>query len=114
MAGHMGAERVTVQNLKVISVDTEDNLVLVHGAVPGSKNGWVFLSDAVKKAVPEDAPFPAGLLSEIVAEVAPAVEAPASDAPESDSSAADAQVADVKAEDVRVAVDSAVDEKKDA
>jgi large subunit ribosomal protein L3 len=109
MAGHMGAERVTVQNLKVVSVDTEDNLVLVHGAVPGSKNGWVFLSDAVKKAVPEDAPFPAGLLSEIVAEEAPAVEAPAGDAP-----ASDAQVADVKAEDAPAAVDSADDEKKDA
>jgi large subunit ribosomal protein L3 len=104
MAGHMGAERVTVQNLKVVSVDTEDNLVLVHGAVPGSKNGWVFLSDAVKKAVPEDAPFPAGLLSEIVAEEAPAVEAPAGDA----------QVADVEAEDAAAAVDSADDEKKDA
>jgi large subunit ribosomal protein L3 len=90
--------------LKVVSVDTEDNLVLVHGAVPGSKNGWVFLSDAVKKAVPEDAPFPAGLLSEIVAEEAPAVEAPAGDA----------QVADVKAEDAPAAVDSADDEKKDA
>jgi hypothetical protein len=64
----------------------------------------VFLSDAVKKAVPEDAPFPAGLLSEIVAEEAPAVEAPAGDA----------QVADVKAEDAPAAVDSADDEKKDA
>ena len=114
MAGHMGAERVTVQNLKVVSVDTEDNLVLVHGAVPGSKNGWVFLSDAVKKAVPEDAPFPAGLLSEIVADEAPAVESPAGDAPAEDASASDAQVADVKAEDAPAAVDSADDEKKDA
>ena len=100
--------------MKVVSVDTEDNLVLVHGAVPGSKNGWVFLSDAVKKAVPEDAPFPAGLLSEIVAEEAPAVEAPAGDAPAGDASASDAQVADVKAEDAPAAVDSADDEKKDA
>jgi large subunit ribosomal protein L3 len=109
MAGHMGAERVTVQNLKVVSVDTEDNLVLLHGAVPGSKNGWVFLSDAVKKAVPEDAPFPAGLLSEIVAEESavveevPAVEVapdlPTSEAPEAEALAA---------------VDSAEDEKKDA
>jgi hypothetical protein len=69
----------------------------------------VFLSDAVKKAVPEDAPFPAGLLSEIVAEEAPAVEAPAGDA-----SASGAQVADVEAEDAPAAVDSADDEKKDA
>ena len=112
MAGHMGAERVTVQNLKVVSVDTEDNIVLVHGAVPGSKNGWVFLSDAVKKSVPEDAPFPAGLSSEIVAEEAPAVEsvpeAPTSEVPEVDAKA-EAPEAEAPA-----AVDSADDEKKDA
>src|SRR6056300_1152274 len=58
MAGHMGATRVTTQNLKVVSVDTEDNLILVHGAIPGSKNGWVLLSDALKKAAPADLPLP--------------------------------------------------------
>tara|TARA_B100000575_G_C23082616_1_gene623783 strand:+ start:294 stop:1118 length:825 start_codon:yes stop_codon:yes gene_type:complete len=64
MAGHMGAVRVTIQNLEVVSVDEENDLILVHGAVPGSKNGWVLLSDATKKPRPEAAPFPAGLAKE--------------------------------------------------
>ncbi len=49
-AGHMGVERVTVQNLNVVKVDTENNLIAVKGAVPGPKNGIVILSDSVKKA----------------------------------------------------------------
>jgi large subunit ribosomal protein L3 len=61
MAGHLGAERVTTQNLKVVAVDLEDNLVLVKGAVPGHEKGWVYITDAVKKALPADAPKPAGL-----------------------------------------------------
>jgi large subunit ribosomal protein L3 len=61
MAGHMGAERVTVQNLSVVRTDLEQGLILVRGAVPGSKGGWVEVIDAVKTAVPEDVPFPASL-----------------------------------------------------
>lgn len=61
MAGHMGAVRVTTQNLKVVAVDLEDNLILVKGAVPGNKHGWVLVSDAVKRPLPEGVPFPAGL-----------------------------------------------------
>lgn len=61
MAGHMGDERVTVQNLEIFDVDLEDNLILVRGAVPGSNQGWVLISDAVKKSLPEEAPKPAGL-----------------------------------------------------
>ena len=113
MAGHMGATRVTVQNLKVVSVDTEDNLVLVHGAIPGSKNGWILLSDAIKKAVPEDAPFPAGLLSDVSVEDAPAAEA-APEAPSDDAPTSDAPEAEAQVEDAPAAVDSADDEKKDA
>ncbi len=67
MAGHMGAVRVTTQNLEVVSTDEKNGLILVHGAVPGSKNGWVLLSDAIKKVRPEDAPFPAGLVSDLAA-----------------------------------------------
>ena len=75
MAGHMGAVRVTTQNLEVVSIDEENDLILVHGAVPGSKNGWVLLSDATKKPLPEDAPFPAGLAMETpVTEAAGSVE----------------------------------------
>ena len=49
-AGHLGSERVTVQNLVVVKVDAENNLIAVRGAVPGPKNGIVVLSDTVKKA----------------------------------------------------------------
>ncbi|MCK5284501.1 MAG: 50S ribosomal protein L3 [Alphaproteobacteria bacterium] len=61
MAGQMGNERVTTQSLKVVAVDLEDNLILVKGAVPGAKSGWVLIKDAVKKALPEGVPMPAGL-----------------------------------------------------
>ncbi len=58
MAGHMGAERVTTLNLKVVRTDVERGLVMVRGAVPGHKGGWVLLRDAVKKAMPKDLPMP--------------------------------------------------------
>lgn len=61
MAGHLGDERVTVQNLKVVSTDSDRGLILVHGAVPGSKGGYVYLSDAVKKKAPEGVPMPAAI-----------------------------------------------------
>jgi len=62
MAGHMGARRVTTQNLEIVSTDVEEGLLLIQGAVPGSKNGWVFISDAIKMKRPDEAPFPAGLI----------------------------------------------------
>jgi large subunit ribosomal protein L3 len=61
MAGHMGAERVTVQNLTVVATNVERGLVLVKGGVPGAKSGWVLIKDAVKRAVPEGVPFPAAI-----------------------------------------------------
>jgi len=61
MAGHMGAERVTTQNLEVVAIDLEYNLILVKGAVPGARKGWVLINDAVKKPTPEGVPLPAGL-----------------------------------------------------
>ncbi len=73
MAGHMGAERVTTQNLEVFSVMPDEGLILVRGAVPGSKNGYVLVSDAVKSVRPEDAPYPAGLLADFAAAEAQAV-----------------------------------------
>ena len=48
MAGHMGAAKVTIQNLSIYSVDNERGLIFVHGAVPGHKGGWVTISDAIK------------------------------------------------------------------
>src|SRR5450631_1451099 len=58
MAGHMGVDRVTTLNLKVVMTDVERGLVLVEGAVPGAKGGWITLRDAVKKALPKDIPTP--------------------------------------------------------
>jgi large subunit ribosomal protein L3 len=58
MAGHMGVERVTTLNLKVVQTDVERGLILVEGAVPGAKGGWIMMRDAVKKALPKDAPKP--------------------------------------------------------
>ncbi len=63
MAGHMGAVRVTTQNLEVVRTDPERGLIMVKGAVPGSKGGWVTVKDAVKKPLPEGAPLPAALRS---------------------------------------------------
>ena len=50
MPGHLGSEKVTVQNLDVVKVDAENNLIAVKGAVPGAKGGYVVITDAVKKA----------------------------------------------------------------
>ena len=58
MPGHMGVERVTTLNLKVVQTDIERGLILVEGAVPGSKGGWITVRDAVKKALPKDAATP--------------------------------------------------------
>ncbi|MEE9588971.1 MAG: 50S ribosomal protein L3 [Hyphomicrobiaceae bacterium] len=58
MAGHMGATRVTTQNLEVVKTDVELGIILVRGAVPGAKGGWVLVRDAVKKALPDDVPMP--------------------------------------------------------
>ena len=63
MAGHMGAVRVTTQNLQVVRTDSERGLIMVKGAVPGSKGGWVTVKDAVKKPFPENAILPAALRS---------------------------------------------------
>ena len=58
MAGHMGVEKVTTQNLKVVRTDAERGLILVQGAVPGHAGGWIAVRDAVKKPLPKDAPIP--------------------------------------------------------
>src|SRR5215813_10875837 len=58
MAGHMGDVRVTTQNLEVVETDKERGLLLIRGAVPGAKGGWVLLRDAVKRTLPDAAPKP--------------------------------------------------------
>lgn len=62
MAGHMGQARVTTQNLEVASVDADQGLLMIKGAVPGAKGSYVLVRDAAKRARPADAAFPAALL----------------------------------------------------
>jgi large subunit ribosomal protein L3 len=73
MAGHLGVERITTQNLEIAGYDLDKGLLLVKGAIPGAKGGYVLVRDAVKRARHADAPFPAGLAS--AAPAAPAADA---------------------------------------
>ena len=100
MAGHMGAVRVTTQNLQVVKTDSERGLVFIKGAVPGSKGGWVTVKDAVKKPFPENAILPAALksaadeakrLAEEAAAQAAAEEAAAAEAAAAEQAAAEAE-----------------------
>jgi large subunit ribosomal protein L3 len=77
MAGHLGAVRVTTQNLRVVSVDAERGILMVRGSVPGSEGGFVFISDAVKRKMPKDLPFPAAIrrAPEAAVETAPSGDA---------------------------------------
>ena len=98
MAGHMGAARVTTQNLEVVRTDSARGLIMVKGAVPGSKGGWVTVKDAVKKPFPENAILPAALKS-AAAEAAKAAE-----------EAAAAAAAEAEAEATRLAEEQAAAE----
>jgi len=74
MAGHLGAARVTIQSLEVISADAERGVLMIKGAVPGSKGGFVLVKDAAKRAAPEGLPFPAAVRGAPEAVEAPAGE----------------------------------------
>ena len=87
MAGHMGAVRVTTQNLEVVKTDAERGLIMVKGAVPGSKGGWVTVKDAVKKPFPENAILPAALKSAAEEAAKAAEEAAAAAAAEAEAEA---------------------------
>lgn len=62
MAGQMGATSVTTLNLEVVKTDVDRGLIMVRGAVPGAKGGWVLLRDAVKKVLPENVPLPGAIV----------------------------------------------------
>ncbi|MEM9911387.1 MAG: 50S ribosomal protein L3 [Pseudomonadota bacterium] len=87
MAGHMGAAKVTTQNLQVVRTDADRGLIMVKGAVPGSKGGWVTIKDAVKKPFPENAILPAALKSAAAAAEKAAEEAAAAAAAEAEAEA---------------------------
>jgi len=62
MAGHLGQERITTLNLEVAAVDADKGLIMLKGAVPGSKNAYVLVRDAIKRPRPADAAYPAALI----------------------------------------------------
>jgi large subunit ribosomal protein L3 len=76
MPGHLGVERVTTLNLRVVQTDVERGLIMLEGAVPGAKGGWITVRDAVKKALPKEAPKP-GKFKAPAAEAASATPPPA-------------------------------------
>ncbi|MFP7571977.1 50S ribosomal protein L3 [Marivita sp. S2033] len=98
MAGHMGAVKVTTQNLQVVKTDADRGIIMVKGAVPGSKGGWVTVKDAMKKPTPENIILPAALrsageeakrLAEEAAAQAAAEEAAAAEAAAAEQAAAE-------------------------
>jgi large subunit ribosomal protein L3 len=98
MAGQLGAVRVTTQNLQVVRTDADRGLIMVKGAVPGTKGGWVTIKDAVKKAVPDNVILPAALKSDAEAARAAA------------EAAAKAAAAEAEAEAKRLAEEKAAAE----
>jgi large subunit ribosomal protein L3 len=94
MAGHMGAAKVTTQNLQVVKTDSGRGLIMIKGAVPGSKGGWVTVKDAVKKPFPENAILPAALASAAAEAAKAAEEAAAAAAAEAEAAAAEAAAAE--------------------
>ena len=81
MAGHLGQETVTLQNLTVFRVDADRGLILIKGAVPGHDGSYVKVRDSIKKARPADAPFPGAVKSSGKAAAEAPAETPAEDAP---------------------------------
>ena len=109
MAGHMGAARVTTQNLQVVRTDSERGLIMVKGAVPGSKGGWVTIKDAVKKPVPDNVILPAALKSQAEAARKAAEEAAAAAAAEEEAArqaALEAEQAAIEAAEAEAAKDA--------
>lgn len=95
MAGHMGAVRVTTQNITIVDTDPERGLILVSGGVPGSKGGFVRITDAIKKVRPDDVPYPAGLKSDGApeAEEVEALEVEAEDVVEAETATVEVEAA---------------------
>jgi large subunit ribosomal protein L3 len=118
MAGHMGAARVTTQNLQVVRTDAGRGLIMVKGAVPGSKGGWVTVKDAVKKPFPDNAILPAALRSAADEAAKAAEEAAAAAAAEAEAAAkaaAEAEQAAMEAAEAEAATEAPAEdaEKKD-
>jgi large subunit ribosomal protein L3 len=116
MAGHMGTTRVTTQNLQVVRIDADRGLIMVKGAVPGNKGGWVTVRDAVKKPTPGNVIYPAALKS--AADAAKrAAEAAAAEAAAAEAAAAkaaaEAEEAALQAAEAAAAASIAADAEKE-
>jgi len=112
MAGHMGATRVTTQNLQVVKTDVDRGLIMIKGAVPGPKGGWVLIKDAVKKPVPENVILPAALASAAKEAARLAEEAAAQAAAEEEAAAKAAREAELAAQET-AAEEQGADETAD-
>ena len=101
MAGQMGNAGVTTQNLQVVSTDTGRGLILIKGAVPGAKGGWVLVRDAVKGARADGLPFPAALAGapEAAAEEAAEAQAEAADVEQPEAEAPEAEAPEAEPAD---------------
>jgi len=113
MAGHMGAAKVTTQNLQVVKTDAARGVIMVKGAVPGSKGGWVTIKDAVKKPTPENVIYPAGLKSMAEEAEKLAAEAAAAAAAEEEAAAkaaAEAEQAALEAAEAEAANEAPADD----
>jgi large subunit ribosomal protein L3 len=113
MAGHMGAARITTQNLQVVRTDADRGLIMVKGAVPGSKGGWVTIKDAVKKPVPDNVILPAALRS-AAEEAKRAAEAAAAAAAAEEEAARQAALAEEQAAIEAAEAEAAAAPKGDA
>ncbi len=113
MAGHMGQVRVTTQNLEVVRTDAERGLIMVKGAVPGAKGGYVTIKDAAKKPQPENVILPAALRSAAAEAKRLAEEAAAQAAAEAEAAAkaaAEAEAAQQAAAEAAAAAEKADDD----
>jgi large subunit ribosomal protein L3 len=84
MPGHMGVDRVTTLNLRVVQTDVDRGLIMIEGAVPGHKGGWITVRDALKKALPKEAPKPGKFKSPAAEAKASAAEQAAAATPPAD------------------------------
>lgn len=62
MAGHLGSEKITTQNLKIFLTDSEKGLIVIYGNIPGAKGAYVMIRDAIKKKRPDNAPYPGAII----------------------------------------------------
>jgi large subunit ribosomal protein L3 len=117
MAGHMGDRQRTQQNLEIVRTDVARGLIFVKGSVPGAKNGWLLVRDAVKVPTPEAAPFPGALKNDneapVVEDVVIATEVEVADTPAVEAEAPSIEVPAEAAPAVEAPAADAGEEKKE-